>query len=461
MSTVMDNRSYPDLLVPYAERVKHFIDGTDSPRHYLERRLSDIASRDIGIKAFEYLDLDGARRIADDASVRFRARRQLTPADGTPVGIKDVIETRDMPTEMNSPIFKGFLPRRDAAAVSVLRKAGAVIIGKTATAEFACGRSPETRNPHDLSRTPGGSSSGSAAAVGGGFIPGALGTQSQASIIRPASYCGCFAMKPSHGVLSIDGVAPLSPTLDHLGVFAASIEDLWTLLVATGSTGLAQSARAFGLTGGVPAAHKPASLIRLSTKGWAETDEETQIAFAKALSDMQQRGVGIVSAKDSVEVADFERELAAADAAAALIYAVEAQWPLRSYESCGANLVGARVYELLSAADKATDADFREALALRRRLTERLTALSEKADGFVTLSSSGPAIQDITYTGSRSFPVLWTFFGAPSLSLPVMSSQRLPVGLQVMGAYGEDLKTFGVARWVAECLRHEPNGERA
>jgi Asp-tRNA(Asn)/Glu-tRNA(Gln) amidotransferase A subunit family amidase len=461
MPTSMDNPNYQNLLVPFAERVRHFMDGKDSPRHYLERCLNDIASRDTGIKAFEHLDPEGARRAADDASVRFRARRPLSLADGMPVGIKDIIETRDMPTEMNSPIFKGFRPRRDAASVSVLKKAGAVIIGKTATAEFACGRSAATRNPHDLTRTPGGSSSGSAAAVGGGLIPGALGTQSQASVIRPASYCGCFAMKPSHGVLSVDGVAPLSPTLDHLGVFAASIEDLWTLLVVTGSTGLAQSGQAFGLTGEAPAAQKPATLIRLSTKGWAETDEETHTAFEKSLKDLHRLGVHIISAKDSAEVADFESELAAADAAAALIYAVEAQWPLRSYESCGTNLVGARVYELLSVANKATDADFREALTLRRRLIERLNALSKKADGFVTLSSSGPAIQDITYTGSRSFAVLWTLFGAPTFSLPVLSSQRLPVGLQLMGAYGEDLKTFSVARWVTERLRHQPNGERA
>ena len=175
--------------MPYCNRFREFCDGGDSPQAFLERCLEKIDHLNNEIKAFTALNVDGARRAADAATRRFKAGKPLSQIDGMPVGVKDIIETADMPTQMGSPVFADWQPRFDAAAVSALKQAGAVILGKTVTTEFAATVPGLTRNPFDTTRTPGGSSSGSAAAVGIGMLPAALGTQVIGSILRPASYC--------------------------------------------------------------------------------------------------------------------------------------------------------------------------------------------------------------------------------------------------------------------------------
>ncbi|MDP7345340.1 MAG: amidase, partial [Alphaproteobacteria bacterium] len=172
------------------------------------------------------LNQDEARQAADVSTARWQAGRPLSAIDGMPIGIKDLLETRDMPTEMGCEAYRGNFPKRDNAAVWALRHAGAVILGKTVTTECACGASRGTRNPHDLRRTPGGSSSGSAAAVAAGMVPLALGTQTAGSVIRPAAFCGVWAMMPSLGAMPCTGVLKLSETLDHLGAFANTPRDL-------------------------------------------------------------------------------------------------------------------------------------------------------------------------------------------------------------------------------------------
>ena len=164
--------------------------GRDTPRDFLERCLDVIAKRDATVQAFVTLNLEGARKAADAAGKRYKAGKPLSMVDGCPVAIKDIIATADMPTQMNSPAFKGWQSGQDAACVAALRKGGAVIVGKTVTTEFAIGFSGPTTNPFDATRTPGGSSSGTAASVGAGMVPVGLGTQTQASTLRPASYCG-------------------------------------------------------------------------------------------------------------------------------------------------------------------------------------------------------------------------------------------------------------------------------
>ncbi len=211
---------------PYLAATAGFAAGRDTPRAFLERCLAAISALEPRIGAFVHLNIDGARVAADQASARWRDGKPRSPIDGMPVGIKDIIETIDMPTENGSPLFAGWRSGRDGASVAALREAGAVILGKTVTTEFAASEPRGTRNPHDLDRTPGGSSSGSAAAVAAGMISTALGTQVIGSTIRPASYCGCVGYKVSVGALnrggSHDGLSQSAT-----GVLAVTLADAW------------------------------------------------------------------------------------------------------------------------------------------------------------------------------------------------------------------------------------------
>ena len=264
----------------FARAVADFRDGTRTPRAFLERCLKTIATRDRTIKAFVTLNAAAARKAADASTRRYKAGRPLSPIDGCPVAVKDIIATADMPTQMNSPIYKGWRPKADAACVAALRQAGAVIVGKTVTTEFAIGRSGPTRNPFDTTRTPGGSSSGSAAAVACGMVPVALGTQTQGSVLRPAAYCGVVGFKPTYGALHTGGIHLLSTTSDHLGVIAASVEDAWRV---ASQISLGAPSPGVGFLSGAgdapPASHQPRKLIRLFTRGWTETDTETRVSF--------------------------------------------------------------------------------------------------------------------------------------------------------------------------------------
>ncbi len=189
----------------YFAAARTFRDGTDTPRAFLERCIATIEALDPQVGAFVATNLPAARAAADAATARWKSRTTLSPIDGMPVGIKDIMETADMVTEQGSPLFAGWRGGRDAAAVAALREAGAVIIGKTVTTEFAATHPRGTRNPWDLERTPGGSSSGSAAAVASGMVPAALGTQVIGSIVRPSSFCGCIGYKPSVGGINRGG----------------------------------------------------------------------------------------------------------------------------------------------------------------------------------------------------------------------------------------------------------------
>src|SRR4029453_11507726 len=187
--------------VSFVRAAADFRDGRTTPRRFLERCLEAISRHDRSIKAFVTLDARSARKAADAATRRYKLARPLSPVDGCPIAIKDIIATADMPTEMNSRLYRKGRPKGGGGCVMALSQAGAVIVGKTVTTEFAIGRSGPTRNPFDTTRTPGGSSSGSAAAVACGMVPAARGTQTQGSVLRPAAYCGVVGFKPTHGVL--------------------------------------------------------------------------------------------------------------------------------------------------------------------------------------------------------------------------------------------------------------------
>ena len=205
-----------------------FADGMDTPRAYLERCIERIDALEPAVMAFAFLNLERAREAADECGARYRAGRPLSPVDGMPVGIKDLIETYDMPTEFGSELFRSYQPLTDAATVRALRQGGAVLVGKTVTVCFGGGDPARTRNPFDTRRTPGGSSSGTAAAVASAMLPAALGTHARGSTIRPASFCGAYALKPTFGAINRQGSFSMAYSMDHIGVFAGTLSDMWT-----------------------------------------------------------------------------------------------------------------------------------------------------------------------------------------------------------------------------------------
>ena len=441
------------LLAPYTAQAAAFREGRDSPRDFLERRLDTIEALEPAIRAFVLVDAAGARQAADASSARWKVGQPIGPVDGMPVAVKDMIETRDMPTQMNSPIYAGWHSNRDAACVWALRQAGAVILGKAVTTEFAVSNSGPTRNPYDSTRTPGGSSSGPAAAVGAGMASLALGTQTQASTIRPAGYCGAYALKPSIDALHTGGVTPLALTQDHLGVFGASLQDVWA-----GARAIARYVGGtpphLGLAGPelAPASQRPRALVRLDMQGWAETDADSRQAFEAACARITDAGVGLADRSNHAGVAALEDLLANANDYSYDILAWETRWPLAAYADHGPDKIGKRIHELIAHRARIDAAVYTAALVRRAALRAQVEALASEFDGFVALCSSGPAIVHHDYTGSRSYALPWTMVAAPAMALPLMEVDGLPLGLQLCGFRDQDAACCAVAGWVRDTI---------
>src|SRR5215469_16656721 len=267
-SAMLESKQTKPMMRPYLAAARAFASGAQTPRQFLEQSLALLDQWEPRIGAFVCTNLPAARAAADRATARWRDGKPLSPIDGMPVGIKDIIETVDMPTEMGSPLFAGWRSEKDAANVRALREAGAVILGKTVTTEFAASEPRGTRNPWNTAHTPGGSSSGSAASVAAGIASAALGTQVIGSTIRPASFCGCFGFKPSVNALNREGCHDYQ-SQSCTGILGASLEDTWQVaheIVAR----VGGDAGTPGLQGPdtLPQAQRPRRLAVLETAGW-------------------------------------------------------------------------------------------------------------------------------------------------------------------------------------------------
>ena len=447
------NRWHNPNIVSFSQALPDFVSGKRTPRDFLERCLSVIAARDRTVKAFVTLNTAAARKAADAATKRYKAGKPLSPVDGCPVAIKDIIATADMPTQMNCPAFKGWQTGQDAACVAALRSGGAVIIGKTVTTEFAIGYSGPTTNPFDPERTPGGSSSGSAASVGAGMVPVALGTQTQASILRPASYCGAVGFKPTIGALHTAGIHPLSATCDHLGMLAGTLDDAWRVAshisLSIGSPG---NPFLNGAGAQSPLPRKPRKLIRLYTRGWTEIDGGTEDAFNETVAALQFAGVPIASRDNDPGVARLEAALDAGVDGAIAIVAYEMKWPYEDYIARFGNVIGKRIHGLIDQARKMSPDDYEKLLENRRRVRHLVHETAGGTDGYITLAASGPAILGHDYTGSRTFLIYGSWLGMPAFSLPLLQVNGLPLGVQLLGAPGTDGALCAVANWMTNSL---------
>lgn len=439
--------------LPFSEARKRFGEGGETPRSYLERCIAKIEENEHTIKAFAHYDFVSARRAADESTKRYRDNRPLSSIDGMPIGVKDIIDTADMPTRMNSAIYRDHVPRWDAACVRVARQGGGVIVGKTVTTEFAVGSTVPTVNPHAPERTPGGSSSGSAAGVAAGMIAAGFGTQTQGSILRPASYCGVVGYKPTFGALSTDGVHPLSRTLDHLGALADNVEDAWLLCrwVAEQAAG----AGSMGLSGPINGPVPPQTLTRvgiLRTAGFAELDEESLGAFDSILERLRTEGVVVVPPDEDPALDALVKLLDIVPEKILDVGTVEMRWPYLGYLETDPEKVDPRIHELMKRGNALSREDYRQALLFRSELQQRISALRDSYDAFLLPASSGPAPVGHSYTGSRTMLVYGSFIGFPAYSLPVMSVGGLPFGLQLAGFLGEDYRLTKHAKWIETLL---------
>jgi len=435
---------------PFLSATARFASGEDTPRAFLERCLDAFGVWEPKIGAFVHTNIEGSRAAADASSGRWRNNKQLSAIDGIPVGVKDIIETADMPTEMGSPLFEGWRSGRDAATVAALREAGAVILGKTVTTEFAATEPRGTRNPWDLGRTPGGSSSGSAAAVAVGVVSAALGTQVMGSIVRPASYCGCYGFKPSVGAINRGGSHDyLSQSCD--GVLAATLADAWQVASeiaarAGGDPGypaLAGSRRP-------PPANKPRRLALLETGGWQAASNEAKQALEEAVARLARTGVEVVTRRSHAQVAAVEEAIAGARPLSARINTYESRWPLNTYRQRDASKLSRIMIDRLAQAEAMQPDDYRADLDERTRVRGVYGGLAAVCDACVTLAAPGAPPVGLGSTGDPVFAVPFSLLGVPAISLPLLREQSLPLGLQVTGFAGKDERACAIAAWIDE-----------
>ena len=397
--------------------------------------LERIGAREEAVRAWAHLEPEAALAQARDRD----AGRGDGPLRGVPVGVKDIIDTADMPTAYGSPIHAGHRPARDAACVAALRAAGAVVLGKTVTTEFALWTPPPPRNPHDLGRTPGGSSSGTAAAVADGMVPVALGSQTAGSVVRPASFCGVLGFKPTHGHLDLSGVRPLSAPLDTLGVLAREAEDLELLRAVLAG----EPPRP------LPPAGAPPAIGLLRTPWWERADADGRRAVECAAERLAAAGArvaevdapagfgALVDAQDTLMAFDVARALAAE-------YEHDADRlspPVREYVERGRRTPREAAQDALRAADAG-----RAALDPVLRAHDALLCPA--------VVGEAPPVE-LGTTGDPLFCRAWTLLGTPAVAVPGMTgSGGLPIGVQLVGRPGQDRALLAVAAWAAERL-HE------
>ncbi len=422
--------------------------GELSAEDYVGACIERIAAADGEVRAFVHHDPDNALAQARALDERQESGAPLGPLHGIPVAIKDIFDTGDYPTECGSPLLKGRRPARDCAAVARLREAGAVIIGKTVTTEFAYFHPGATRNPRDLERTPGGSSSGSAAAVAAGMVPLAIGSQTNGSVIRPAAFCGVYGLKPTHGTISRNGALILSRALDHVGVFGRSLADTALILdVLAGhdpedSDTRALAAAAFLETLADELPRQP-RLAFVRTPVWDKADAETRAAF-EAL---------VASFGDAVATVDASGDYSAAWDDHRVVMAVDMAHNLGPIVARGdVNASSAALRTLLAEGSNVSAVRYLAARAAAPRYAAGFDGIFDEFDAIITPATVGVAPKG-TATGSPLFCTLWSLTGLPALALPLLTGEGgMPLGVQLVGARGDDARLLRTANWLVAAL---------
>ena len=428
-----------------AEAARRIREGLLTSEELVQSCLEQIRALEPKVQAWQFLDEEHALAQARALDERKRNGEPLGALHGVPVGVKDIIDTADMPTENGTVLHKGRTPRDDAGVVTQLRAAGAVILGKTVTTECAYFNPGKTRNPHNLEHTPGGSSSGSAASVAAAMVPLALGSQTAGSVIRPAAFCGVYGFKPTHGLIPRHGILQLSRTLDHVGLFSRSLDDLALLLEQLqGYDERDPDTRPRArvdyqkLSREEPPLEPMFAFIK--TPHWQRADADLKDAYAELQEALGDRIEEVELFPSAAEGWDWQRTIMETEMASNL----EPLW------LAGKDKLSDRLRGLMERGRETRVVDYQRTL---RRLGPTIESFDElfreRYDAILTPPALGTAPKGLGATGDPVFCVLWTLLGMPALTLPLMQGQNgLPLGVQLVGRRNYDARLLRTARWL-------------
>lgn len=425
-----------------ADVLRALTSGRLSSRAYTDNLLARIQARDAQVRAWARIDAARARACAEACDVIRKntgsAASALGPLHGLPIGVKDIIDTADLPTERGSSVFAEDRPAADAAIVARLKDLGGFVLGKTATTEFAYMQPAETRNPWNPAHTPGGSSAGSAAAIAAGFVHAAIGTQTNGSVIRPAAYCGVVGFKPTFGLLPFDGALYFSPTFDTIGTFARDVADCARVtahLVANGS-----------LPHAVAPLRAPPALGVIIEYPWNELEPDARTQFDQALQRLVRAGAQLapVALPPVFDNAPIVHRT---------IMLHEGARIHRDLQDTHRKRMSALLNAGLDEGRRISAATYGEMLARRAALIEQSRRLFAEVDAIVSPPASGTAPKRLDITGDPSFCTLWSLLGVPAIAVPSgIAANGLPFGLQLACDSGQDAKLLRVAHWIEATL---------
>ncbi len=401
---------------------------------YTRALLDRTTAHDAAIQAWAWLDAPAALQAARRADAQRQCGTALGALHGIPVGVKDIYATAGVPTEMGSPAFAGHVPRESARVVEQLQAQGAFVMGKTVTTECAFIAPARTRNPWNGGHTPGGSSSGSAAAVAAGFVPAALGTQTNGSVIRPAAFCGVVGFKPTQGALPIEGALTFSHTLDQPGVFTRGVEDAaWFASALCSDKGR--------ISPTIAGRSAPPRLALVEGPVWEQAEEHARQDFRATAEILRAGGA-------AVEACALPPIFGRAHAAIRTIMAAEAAFHLRSLATDRPELLSTALRDFIAEGAAIGAVAYQQALALRQSLRRELQRLLAPFDALITPPTTGEAPATLAQTGNAAFCSLWSLCGVPALAMPTrLGPSGLPLGLQIVSGEGADDALLSTARW--------------
>jgi Asp-tRNA(Asn)/Glu-tRNA(Gln) amidotransferase A subunit family amidase len=423
------------------EAARRIRSGRLSSTAYTQSLLARIAAREKDVQAWQWLDVPRALALAADADKATSPMRVAHPLHGIPVAVKDNYYTAGIPTAMGCRAYEGYVPEETAEVVARLESAGGIMFGKTVTTEAAFMQPAQTRNPWNTGHTPGGSSSGSAAAVAAGFVAGALGTQTNGSVIRPAAFCGIVGYKPSFGQMSSRGIMPFSTTLDQPGVFARNVTDAAFLAscLTTQRNAISPEAR--------PARSAP-RLAAVRSPTWYLAQAPQRQQFEADIARLRAAGA-------AVDVLEIPGEFDGSVRVHRTIMLYEAARLARPAREVSRSGFSELLNKALDEGEGIRDADYRDALKTRGHLQQSMAQFFDRGySAIITPPAAGEAPATLSNTGDPRFCTLWTLVGAPAICIPTgKGPSGLPLGLQIVGAAEEENYLLATAAW---CEQHSP-----
>ena len=432
--------------LPVHELVKRVKDAKLTSVEICQAYIERINKFEKDVKAWVHIDKKLLLERAEESDNYRKSGKPIGPLHGIPVALKDIIGTYDMPTECGTVLRKGKTQSQNAEIVDLLKSAGAIIMGKTATSELAYLGPPETRNPHDYNRTPGGSSSGSAAVIAAHMAPLSIGSQTGGSVIRPASYCGVVGYKPSYGLISRNGVLRTSYALDHIGVFGKTVEDVALLAkVLIKKDSYDEATVYYSAEDMLEVCRKKPlfepKFIFYKTDSWKKVDKKSRESFEFFIKAFNK----------NIEVFDTPSYFKDINKYHQIIHETDLSNNFQDYYKKSKNKLSKEMQSAISRGMKYTAKEYTEAIDFMKRSYESYNEVFEDYHGVLSPCSTGVADKGLKSTGSADFNKFWSFMGVPAIALPLLQGENnLPLGVQLIGDKYDDQRFLGIARWLEE-----------